>query len=98
MPRSLHAQMMRRAISPRLATSIFLNGTDAKEGFSVFHRLPVLHELAFNNPYRIRLNFVNQLHRFDDAENFPYGDVFADAHKRGRAWRGALIIGADDGG
>src|SRR5580704_7513093 len=96
MPRSLHAQMMRSAISPRLATRIFLNGTDAKERFSVFHRLPVLNELAFDHAGGIGLDFVHQLHRFDDAENIAGCHLFAYTHEWRRAWRRAIVIGADN--
>src|SRR5580693_35336 len=84
-PRSLHAQMTRSAISPRLAISIFLNGTDAKEGFSVFHRLPVLHELALDDASRVRFDFIHQLHRFDDTENLTGRHLLTDAHEWRRA-------------
>src|SRR6185312_16549060 len=68
-PRSLQAQMMRSAISPRLAIRILSKGADAKELFSVLYRLSVRDESGLNHPRHIRLDLVHQLHRFDDAEN-----------------------------
>src|SRR5580698_4593210 len=97
MPRSLQAQMTRRAISPRFAIRIFLNGPNAKEGFSVFHWLAVLHELALDDSRDVGFDLVHQLHRFDDAENFSRRDVLADAHERRRFRRGGLVESTDDG-
>src|SRR5580692_1368952 len=82
MPRSLQAQMMRRAISPRFAIRIFLNWPDAKEGFSVFHRLSVLHQLTLDNACHVGFDLVHQLHRFDDAQNFARRHMLPDTNER----------------
>src|ERR1019366_7582744 len=97
MPRSLQAQMTRRAISPRLAMRIFLNGPDAKEGFSVFDRLTVLDELALDDAGDVGFDLVHELHRFDDAENVAGCDMLADTHERRRFGRGGLVESANDG-
>ena len=97
MPRSLHAQMTRSAISPRFAIRIFLNGPDAKEGFSVFHCLAVLHELALDDAGHVGFDLVHQLHRFDDAEDFAGRDMLADAHEGRRIGRSGFVESADDG-
>src|SRR5271167_4252946 len=78
MPSSLQAQMTRSAISPRLATRIFWNmagrrlplpaGTDAVEGLAVLDRLPVLDKDANQFAAFVRLDFVHELHGFDDTE------------------------------
>src|ERR1700689_3416713 len=96
MPRSLQAQMTRRAISPRFAIRIFLNGPDAKEGFSVFDCLAVLHEFTLDDTGDIGLDFVHELHRFDDAEHFAGRDMLADAYERGGVGRGGFVESADD--
>src|SRR5579863_1412400 len=97
MPRSLQAQITRRAISPRFAIRIFLNGPDAKEGLSVFHRLAVLNELAFDDSSDVGFDLVHQLHGFDNAENFTGSDVLADTHERRRVRRSRFVKSADDG-
>src|SRR5215475_7380152 len=75
-PSSLHAQMTRRAISPRLATRILLNirvglllaaRPDSEQRLPVFHRLTVLCKNPKHFPAHIGLNLVHQLHRFHDA-------------------------------
>src|SRR5262244_625301 len=72
-PSSLQAQITRRAISPRLATRIFLNigwrlllaaRPDAEQRLPIFHGLPVVCEYAQHFPADVRLNLVHQLHRF----------------------------------
>src|SRR3989475_6105482 len=67
-PSCLQAQMTRRAISPRLATRIFLNGTDGKQRLPVLHRLPVHDQLAFHHAGHFGLDLVHELHGFDDAK------------------------------
>src|ERR1700733_9154028 len=97
MPRSLPAQMTRSAISPRFAISIFLNGPDAKEGFSVFHWLAVLYELALDDAGHVRLDLVHQLHGFDDAEDFAGRYMVSNAHEGRRVGRSGFVKRADDG-
>src|ERR1019366_1368666 len=98
MPRSLQAQMTRRAISPRLAMRIFLNGPDAKESFSVFDRLAVLNELGFDDAWDVGLNLIHELHGFDDAEDFARDDVFADGDEGRSIGGGRFVKSTDDGG
>ena len=83
--------MTRKAISPRLAMRIFLNGPDAKERFSVFHRLAILNKLALDDAGNVGFNLVHELHRFDNAENLAGSHLFADAHE-GRCVRGRGFI------
>src|SRR3984957_11856521 len=68
-PRSLHAQITRSAISPRFAISSFLNRPDAKEGFSVFHRLAVGHFSGLDHAGYFGRDFVHQFHGLNDAKN-----------------------------
>src|SRR5277367_1619987 len=97
MPRSLHAQMTRSAISPRLAISIFLNRPDAKESFSVFHRLAVLNESGLDDARDFGLDLVHKLHRFDDTEHGSWCDLLADLYEGGGLGRDRLVEGADYG-
>src|SRR5580692_5039528 len=72
MPRSLQAQITRTAISPRLAIKIFWNilpRTDREQGFSVLHRAAAFHQLGHHGSGDLRLDFVHELHRFDNAEH-----------------------------
>src|SRR5579859_4493367 len=94
MPSSLQAQITRRAISPRLATKIFLNigwkllfaaRPDAEQRLPIFHGLPVICEYPQHFPTDIRLNLVHQLHRFHNAERLTSVHVPAHFHKRFRA-------------
>src|SRR5580704_12152643 len=91
MPSSLQAQMTRSAISPRLATRIFWNmagrrlplpaGTDAVKRLPVFHGLSVFDKDANQFAAFVRLDFVHQLHGFDDTERLPGFDMRPDLHK-----------------
>src|SRR5260370_33320486 len=77
-PRSLQAEITRMAISPRLAMRIFRNigggnagastRPDRKQPLSVFDRPPVFHQLRNDGARNFRLDFVHQLHGFDDAQ------------------------------
>src|SRR5881296_2298672 len=83
MPSSRQAQMIRSAISPRLAIRIFLNmgcaGTgscrrglpDLEQRLPVLHRLPVRDQSLENLAVAVRLDLVHQLHRLDDAHHLP---------------------------
>src|SRR3982751_453345 len=75
-PSSRQAQMMRRAISPRLAIRIFLNmvacssrgrwrsgGPDREQPLSVLDRLAVLDVGAHELAVVFRRDLVHQLHR-----------------------------------
>src|SRR5258708_39684859 len=72
-PSSLHAQMTRTAISPRLAIRIFSNmgltWFHGEQRFPVFHGTPILDKLADDHTAHLGFDLVHQLHRFDDADN-----------------------------
>src|SRR5260221_7825708 len=90
-PNSLQAQITRSAISPRLATSTFLKGSDAKQSLPVLDRLSVSHQLAGHHAGDFRFDLVHQLHRFDDAEHRPRLHGLSDAHKGRAAGRRAFV-------
>src|SRR5918994_6847222 len=72
MPSSRQAQMIRSAISPRLAMRIFLNmsgGLDGEQALAVLNGLAVLDVDADDLPVVFRGDLVHQLHRLDDAEH-----------------------------
>src|SRR5437868_14904882 len=72
MPRSLQAQITRTAISPRLAIKIFSNmstRTNCEQCFAVLHSAAVLHQLGYDCAGGLGLDFVHELHRFDDAQH-----------------------------
>src|SRR3954447_6034489 len=75
MPRSLQAQMTRSAISPRLAIRIFLNmrrglaRANGAQCFAVLHWASVLHQFVNQSSGDLRLDFIHQFHRFDDAQH-----------------------------
>src|SRR6185436_15936454 len=96
-PSSLHAQIMRSAISPRLAMRIFLKGADGKQRLSILDGLAVRHQLAHDHFGDFGLNFVHQLHGLDDAENLTGLHGLAYAHERWSAGRSAFVEGAHDG-
>src|SRR6266853_4054660 len=79
-PNSLQAQITRRAISPRLATRIFLKGADAKQSLPVLDRLAVGDQLGRYHSGHFCLDLVHQLHRLDDAEHRArlHGLAYAD--------------------
>src|ERR1700691_1751993 len=98
MPISLHAQMMRSAISPRLAIrTLRMEGPQGKQRLPVLHWLTVLNEALHDFARAVALNFIHQLHRFHDADHLPVVDVVANLHKRGRARRRRLIERAHNG-
>src|SRR5579871_4067368 len=81
MPRSLQAQRMRKAISPRFAIRIFLKGADRKKGLSELDGLAVRHQLADDYPADFGLNLIHEFHGFDDAQHLPRLYSLADADK-----------------
>src|SRR5438552_12523808 len=105
-PSSLHAQITRSAISPRLATRIFWNiprtrlflpaGPDAEQRLPVFHGLSVLDEDAQHFTTDVGLDLVHEFHGFDDAQSLASLDVRAYLGERlcTRTWR--PVIGSDD--
>src|SRR5260370_23442487 len=89
-PSSLQAQITRRAISPRLATSTFLKGSDAKQSLPVLDWLAVAHQLAGHHAGDFRFDLVHELHRFDDAEHRPPLHGLSDPPKGRAAGRTAV--------
>src|SRR6476620_5502173 len=89
MPSSRHANMTRNAISPRLATRIFLNMAarlatepDREQALAVLHRLAVLDVDVRDLPVVLGVDLVHQLHRLDDAEHLALADRVADLDER----------------
>jgi len=89
----LQALMTRTAISPRLAIRIFLNRTDGKQSLPVLDRLPVHHQLAFDNAAGFAFDFVHQLHALDDAEHLAHLNALANPNERRRIVRSRFING-----
>src|SRR5687768_4587716 len=81
-PSSRQARWMRSAISPRLATRIFLNMSegllDDEQGLAVFHRLAVLAQDLGDGAALVGLDLVQDLHRLDDADGVAFLDLLAD--------------------
>src|SRR5687768_10224589 len=99
MPSSRQAQMIRSAISPRLAMRIFLNmsgGLDGEQPFAVLNRLAVLHVRADDLAVVLRSNLVHQLHRFDDAEHLVLLHPLPDFHEGGGARFRGPVERSDD--
>src|SRR5262245_44141215 len=79
MPSSLHAQMTRRAISPRFAINTFLNirpksallRPHGSERLSVLDRLTVLRQDPDDLASHLGLDLIHHLHGFDDAQGLP---------------------------
>src|ERR1044071_4996375 len=90
--------MTRTAISPRLATRIFLNRTDGKQSLPVLHRLAIQYEPALDDAGVFRLDLVHKLHRLDDAEDLSGLHPLADRDKGRRPGRRPFIEGPVDGG
>src|SRR5258706_6265277 len=94
MPSSRQAQMIRSAISPRLAMRIFRNmssgrsggprrgGPDPEERLAELHRLAVRHQDVHHLAVDVRLDLVHQLHRLDDAHHLALADPIAGADER----------------
>src|SRR6266481_2901256 len=104
-PSSLHAQITRSAISPRLATRIFWNisvgavsflaaWTYAEERLAVFNRLSVFGEDAQHLAADIGFNLVHEFHGFDNAQGLTRLHVPANLDKRLRSGTGRRVIRA----
>src|SRR4051812_24175240 len=91
--------MIRSATSPRFAIRIFLNtlpGPYREEPLTVLHRLTALHIDIDDFAVVFGVDFVHQLHRFDDAEDLALLDARADVDEgRGAGFR-RPIERADD--
>src|SRR5258706_11029095 len=94
MPSSRQAQMMRSAISPRLAIRIFLNmrpggpgsrrsgPADPEQRLPVLHRLAVGHQDLEDLAVDVRFDLVHELHRLDDAHHLPLLHLVAYLRER----------------
>src|SRR2546428_1010161 len=108
MPSSRQAQMMRRAISPRLAIRIFLNMEwegarscrralpDLEQRLPVLDRLAVRHERLEDLAVAIRFDLVHQLHRLDDAQHLTLLHTLRDLDERTGAGPAGSVEGAHD--
>src|SRR5689334_25369526 len=107
MPSSRHAEMIRRAISPRLAMRIFRNmgsggpaasgrEPDREELLAVLDGLAVARVHGEDLALDVRLDLVHQLHRLDDAEDLALRDALADLRERIRLGRRRTIERSDD--
>src|SRR5437868_1150466 len=80
-PSSLHARMMRSAISPRLATRTLRNiSGQLEQGLTVLDRGAILDEDPHDRAGRVGLDLVHELHRLDDAEHLTLVDLVVEAH------------------
>src|SRR2546430_894572 len=77
-PSSRQAGVTRRAVSPRLATSTFLNSSgiaagrlwlDLEQRLAELHGVAVLREHGDDGAVDVGLDLVHQLHRLDDAQH-----------------------------
>src|SRR5512145_2109144 len=81
MPSSRQARWIRSAISPRLAIRIFSNmaiSANHEQRFTKFDRLAILKQDSLDHAGGIGFDFVEQLHRFDDAQRVALLDALAD--------------------
>src|SRR5262249_35420284 len=109
MPRSRHARMTRRAISPRLATRMRWNiwvfrtprgfrglgRIDAEQHLIEFDRLRVLYEDFDDDAAATRLQLVVGFHDFDQTDHFRRRDAVAELDVRRLARLRLGIVGTD---
>src|SRR3989304_5675072 len=97
MPSSRQARWIRRAISPRLAIRIFSNIrlADDEQRLTKLHRLAVFYQNSLDDPSLIRVDLVEQLHRFDNAQGIAAVHGLTNIHKCLGARRGGAVEGAD---
>src|SRR5437667_10355647 len=98
MPISRHARWMRSAISPRFAIRIFSNIAkalppllDHEEGLAILHGLAVLDQDCPDGSGNVGFDFIQELHRLDDAQRLPLGHYLPDVDERRRPRRGRTI-------
>src|SRR5574343_877636 len=101
MPSSRQARWTRRAISPRFAMRTFSNmmgcSADHEQRFAKFDRLAVIDQDGLDDAGSVGFDFVEQLHRFDDAQGVALLDGLADLHEDAGAGGGGTVEGADHG-
>src|SRR5574343_803655 len=93
-PSSRHARWIRRAISPRFATRIFLNMSalfDDEQRLSVFHGLAVFAQDTGHGARLVGLDLVEDLHGLDDADGLAFFDLAAHFHEGLGAGAGRTI-------
>src|SRR3989304_10278406 len=95
-PNSWQARMMRTAISPRFAMRTFWNmrlgeRLNQHERLAVLHRVAVLREDPHHPAAHVALDFVEELHRLDDAHGLPRLHHVALADE-GRSIRGGGAV------
>jgi hypothetical protein len=56
--------------------------TNGEQGLSVLHRSASLHQLGHHGSGNLALDFVHQLHRFDDAHHLPRFHCIPHLHER----------------
>src|SRR3954447_6837215 len=101
--------MTRTAISPRFATSTFLNiattrlvrvqraavqRLELEQDVAELDRVGVLLVDRAHDAAVLALHLVHQLHRLEDAERLTRHDRVADLDERRRAGRGGAVEGA----
>src|SRR5690625_805040 len=84
---------MRKAISPRLAISIFSNIVSAnhKQGLTILNRLAIFYHDRLDDAGPVRLDLIEQLHCLDDAQNIPLIDLLPNLDKGGCTRIGGTI-------
>src|SRR5690625_222502 len=84
---------MRKAISPRLAISIFSNIALAnhKQGLTILNRLAIFYHHRLDDAGPVRLDLIEQLHRLDDTQHIPLIDLLPDLDKGGCTRIGGTI-------
>src|SRR5512137_2650586 len=105
MPSSRQARITRSAISPRLATSTFLNMVsprlgrlDAEQLLAELHRGGIEDEDLGDLPLHLGLDLVHELHRLDDAEHLPLLHGGAHVDEGGRVGGRRPVERADERG
>ena len=93
--------MIRSATSPRLAIRIFLNNPAylcpyREKPLAVLHGLAAFDVDVHDLPVVFGVDFVHQLHRFDDAEHLPLLHAGADLDEGRRPGLGRSIERADN--
>src|SRR6185436_14897391 len=100
MPSSLQAQMIRRAISPRLAMRMRLymrplRLLDLEERLVELNGFAIFHKDGGDSAADLGRDFVEDLHGLDDADRGVHIHFAADFHKRFRLRVRLGIIRAD---
>src|ERR1700722_42474 len=102
MPSSRQARRMRRAISPRLAMTIFsiiaVSGLDDEQRLAELHGLAILEQDGLYLARFFRLDLIHHFHGLDDAQHLADLDLIADLNERLGARGGGRVVSADHRG